>query len=122
MSKRETKLLLEDIIESIDKIERYTKNITFEEFFKDEKTIDAVIRNFEVIGEAANQIPKTDKLKFHQVEWRKVIGLRNRIIHEYFGIDLNIVWQIKEMYLPSLRQLLNELSNDFNNKSSIVEK
>lgn len=109
MSKRESGLLIEDIVISIKKIRRYTEGLTLEEFFKDEKTIDAVVRNFEIIGEAANQIPKPDKIKFKQIEWRKVIGLRNRIVHEYFGIDLNIVWQIKENYLNELEEELERI-------------
>ncbi len=102
MSERTFQLLIEDIVESINKIDRYTLNLTPDQFFSDEKTIDAVVRNFEIIGEAARQIPKEEKLKHHHIQWKKMIGLRHRIVHEYFGIDLNIVWHIKQNYLPSL--------------------
>jgi uncharacterized protein with HEPN domain len=111
MSKRETILLLEDIIESIEKIERYTEALSLDQFYNDEKTVDAVVRNFEIIGEAAKQVSKTEKLKFIQIPWRKMVGLRNRIVHEYFGIDLNIVWQIKVDFLPKLLVELREIRN-----------
>ena len=111
MSKRDLKLLLEDIIESIEKIERYTRKLSLEQFYKDDKTIDAVVRNFEIIGEASKQISKSDKLNFSQIPWRKMVGLRNRIVHEYFGIDLNIVWRIKMEFLPKLLMELIEIRN-----------
>ena len=94
MSDRNSDLLIQDILESIGKIERYTDNLTYDDLTKDEKTIDAIIRNFAVIGEAANRIPDDYKAKFQEVEWRKIIGLRNRVIHDYFGIDLEIIWFI----------------------------
>jgi uncharacterized protein with HEPN domain len=96
MSKREVKLLLEDMLESLKKIRRYTHEISFEEFCSDDKTIDAVIRNFEIIGEAANRIPEEIKLDNPEIPWRSLVGLRNRIIHEYFGVDLEIIWDIIE--------------------------
>jgi uncharacterized protein with HEPN domain len=96
MSKREVKLLLEDMLESLKKIRRYTNEISFEEFCSDDKTIDAVIRNFEIIGEAANRIPEEIKLDNPEIPWRSLVGLRNRIIHEYFGVDLEIIWDIIE--------------------------
>ncbi|MEO1713455.1 MAG: HepT-like ribonuclease domain-containing protein, partial [Bacteroidota bacterium] len=70
---------------------------------KDEKTIDAVVRNFEIIGEAANKVDQEIKEVYTQVEWRRIIGLRNRIIHEYFGIDLNIIWVIIEGNLEDFK-------------------
>jgi len=111
MSKRDLRLLLEDIIESIEKIERYTEAHSLDQFYNDEKTVDAVVRNFEIIGEASKQVNKSDKFEFNQIPWRKMVGLRNRIIHEYFGIDLNIVWQIKMDFLPKLLMELKAIRN-----------
>jgi uncharacterized protein with HEPN domain len=102
MSKRTPILLLEDIKESAEKILIYTKNISFNEFELDGKTIDAVIRNFEIIGEAANLIPDTIKNRFPEIEWQRIIGFRNRIIHDYFGVDLNIVWNIIQNHIQNL--------------------
>src|SRR4030043_54564 len=101
MSKRPINLLLNDILESIDKVEQYTKEMSFDEFSNDQKSIDAVVRNLEIIGEVANRLPDDFKEKHSSVEWYKVVGLRNRIIHEYFGIDLQIIWQIVHADLPS---------------------
>lgn len=102
MSKREPSLLVEDIIESANKILAYTENLSFEEFTADSKTIDAVIRNFEIIGEAANRLPEDFKDKHKGIDWHRIRGFRNRIVHHYFGIDYSIVWEIRESYLPSL--------------------
>jgi uncharacterized protein with HEPN domain len=100
MSDRPVRLLIEDILESIEKIERYTAGISFEEFSNDDKTNDAVIRNLEIIGEAANRLPDDFKDKHSNIEWFKIVGLRHRIVHEYFGIDLGIVWQIVTKDIP----------------------
>jgi uncharacterized protein with HEPN domain len=92
MSRREPRLLLEDIIESIQKIKKYTAGLSKDAFLIDDKTVDAVIRNFEIIGEAANRIPDEIKDKFQLINWHQIIGFRNRIVHDYMGIDYEIVW------------------------------
>ncbi len=102
MSKREPNLLVEDIIESGKKILEYTSNLSFEDFIKDEKTIDAVVRNFEIIGEAANRLPDNFKDNYPEIDWHRIRGFRNRIVHDYFGIDFAIVWNIKNSFLPTL--------------------
>ena len=109
MSKRPIDLLLNDIIESIDRVEQYTQGMSFDEFSSDQKSIDAVVRNLEIIGEAANRLPDDFKERHSSVEWYKVVGLRHRIVHEYFGIDLQIIWQIVHVDLPSLRQTLSRI-------------
>jgi uncharacterized protein with HEPN domain len=102
MSDREPKLLLQDIIDSAKKIMTYTYNLSFEEFVSDSKTIDAVVRNFEIIGEAANRLPDEIKESDNQINWFKIRGMRNRIVHNYFGIDYKIIWDTKEDYLGEL--------------------
>jgi uncharacterized protein with HEPN domain len=109
MSKRKPEFLISDIIDSCEKILSYTKAISFEEFIVDEKTVDAVIRNFEIIGEAANRLPESFKNQHNDINWQHIRGFRNRIIHEYFGIDYSIVWQIKEIYLTEMLQKLKEI-------------
>ncbi|MEI7471711.1 MAG: DUF86 domain-containing protein [Chitinophagaceae bacterium] len=109
MSKREPNLLVEDIIDSGKKILEYTSNLTFEDFTKDGKTIDAVIRNFEIIGEAANRLPDDFKENHPEIDWYRIRGFRNRIVHDYFGIDFTIVWKIKNSFLPSLISKLETL-------------
>ena len=95
MSKREPKLLIDDIKLSCQKIIQYTKNQSFEDFLADDKTLDAVIRNFEIIGEAANRLPEEFKDNNTTIDWHKIRGFRNRIVHDYMGIDYSIVWQIR---------------------------
>ena len=102
MSSRSTQLLLEDIVEAAGKIRRFTNGLTFDEFKADEKTIDAVVRNFEVIGEAANRLSDEFKAQHANIDWNRIRGFRNRIVHDYFGIDYEIVWSIVQNYIPSL--------------------
>lgn len=109
MSKREIKILLEDMIEAIRKINQYTKGMTYDIFINDPKTVDAVVRNLEIIGEAANRVSKSFQQEHPQVEWRQIIGLRNRIIHDYFGIDYEIVWQVVTVDLRKLKKKLKEI-------------
>ena len=113
MSKREVQFLLEDILEAGNKILSFTSGMNFDDFLADDKTIDAVVRNFEIIGEAANRVSEDFKTSHSEIEWRRMIGLRNRIIHEYFGIDYETVWKIKNENIPELldyiKQAIEEL-------------
>lgn len=109
MPKRDWQLYFDDIFECINKIEKYIGDMNYEEFSKDSKTIDAVIRNLEVIGEAAKQIPDSIKQKYREIPWREIVGLRNRVIHEYFGVDLDIVWEIIKHDLPDLKEKLKNV-------------
>ena len=116
MSKRPIDLLLNDIRQAIDRIEQYIKNLSFDAFSDDQKSVDAVVRNLEIIGEAANRLPDEFKEKYLEIEWYKVVGLRHRIVHEYFGIDLEIIWQILQKDLSELRQKLTQImSSEGNN-------
>jgi len=105
MSKRSDDLLLNDILESITKIKLYTSNLNFDSFINDSKTVDAVIRNFEIIGEASNRLSEVFKENNVEIDWFRIIGFRNRIVHDYMGIDFEIVWSIIQNDLDSL--LLN---------------
>ena len=109
MSKRESGLLLEDILDSITKIKAYTAGYSFEEFINDTKTSDAVIRNFEIIGEAANRLPDEIKDKYTHVDCFRIRGFRNRIVHDYMGVDYTIVWQIVENDLDSLHDEISKI-------------
>lgn len=116
MSKRQPDLLFEDIVEAIEKIQRYTKGLKFQQFVRDHKTMDAVVRNFSIMGEAANQLPQTVKKKYAHIPWRQVIGLRHRIIHEYFGVDSMILWEIIHTELDGLRQKISAIVNQTKTK------
>lgn len=104
MSKREPKLLLGDILDSIGKIKSYTTGHSYESFLSDSKTLDAVIRNFEIIGEAANRLPEEFKDQHPAINWFRIRGFRNRIVHDYMGIDYKIVWTIIEKDLNKLEE------------------
>jgi uncharacterized protein with HEPN domain len=109
MSEVDSNSLIEDILECIGKIEKYTAGLNFKDFSNDEKTIDAVVRNFEIIGEAANKIDESIKNDNNDIEWRKMIGLRNRVIHDYLGVDLEIIWYIITYELQNLKEKLKDL-------------
>jgi uncharacterized protein with HEPN domain len=113
MSERHPKLLLADIVDSAQKIIKYTQNMTFEDFALDSKTIDAVIRNFEIIGEACNRLPDEIKETNPGINWFKIRGLRNRVVHNYFGIDYKIIWDTKENYLNELITQITALKNNY---------
>ena len=103
MSKRDWKILFEDILECIDKIENYTKNFNFDDFATSPMVIDAVVRNIEIIGEASKNVPDEIKVKYQQLPWKKIAGIRNRIVHEYFGVDISIIWFIISKELVHLK-------------------
>lgn len=109
MSNRKSSLLIQDILDSGNKILLYTQDQSYDEFINDDKTIDAVIRNFEIIGEAASRLPEEFRDHHSTIDWHKIRGFRNRIVHDYFGIDYLIVWEIKTHYLPDLLAKLKSL-------------
>jgi len=109
MSKREPILLLDDMIISAEKIINYVENLDFNTFMCDERTKDAVIRNFEIIGEAANQLDENFRKQNNNINWKRLRGFRNRIVHDYFGIDFEIVWSIIENDINPVRLLVEKL-------------
>lgn len=112
MSRREPLYLLEDILTSMAKVERYIAGMKQVEFLADEKTTDAVVRNIEIIGEAARQLPDSLLTKHVHIPWRDIAGLRNRIVHEYFGVDLEIIWTIIEQDLPMLKTQIQDICDE----------
>ena len=112
MSKRGSLELLNDIKEAIRRIEVYIKEISYEEFLKDIKTQDAVVRNLEIIGEATKNISDDLKKDYTQIPWKKLTGIRDRLIHHYFGINYDIVWVVAKEELPEIiLQIENLLRN-----------
>lgn len=109
MSDRPLKLYFDDIIEAINKIEEYTREMTFENFKNDTKTIDAVVRNIEVIGEAAKHIPADIRVKHIEIPWKEIIGTRSKVIHEYFGVDVEILWKTITEDIPLLKKQISDL-------------
>jgi len=109
MSKRDWRLFIYDILDCIERIENYILNIDYDEFMKDEKTKDAVVRNLEIIGEAGSKIPKDIQAKYNEIPWLQIIGLRHRLIHGYFVVDYDIVWQIIKTDIPDLKRKLKDM-------------
>lgn len=100
---RDIRLYLDDILEAIAKIEKYTQGLDFEHFRQDDKTGDAVIRNFSVIGETVKNIPTDIRAKYPEIPWKIIAGMRDKLVHGYFGIRYDVVWETIELRLPSLR-------------------
>ena len=103
---RDYRLYLDDILSSISKINKYTKGISADKFRDNSLIADAVIRNLEIIGESAKKIPDTVKTTYPNIEWKKISGMRDILIHEYFGIDYDILWDIVKKELPALKKHL----------------
>jgi len=99
---RDPRLYLDDILEAIGQIREYTVSMSYDVFTRDRKTQDAVVRNLEIIGEAAGRLPEDKKHAASEIEWRKIVGLRNMLIHEYFGISLPVVWDVVQNKLDAL--------------------
>lgn len=109
MPPREWLVRLEDILEAISKMASYTAGLDLPAFKADERTRDAVVWNFAVIGEAARLIPSEIEARFPDVPWASMRGMRNIVVHEYFGIDVEIVWVTATRNLPALEPLLRQI-------------
>lgn len=108
MSRRDWTLFIADMQEACDKIADYTNGMNFKAFCADPRTVDAVVRNLEIIGEASNGVPEDQKLLRPDIDWRAIKGLRNRIVHEYFGLSLSVIWAVVQQDLPALAQQLRD--------------
>lgn len=108
MSKRSDIDYLTDIRESIERIETYIGTMSYEGFLKDEKSQDAIVRNIEILGEAAKNISMDFKNRYPQIPWKELAGARNRLIHQYFGVNYDIVWDIIKNNLPLVAQEIDK--------------
>ena len=106
---RDYKLYLEDILAAIERINSYTRSVDFKTFQNDSQKVDAVLHNLEVIGEAAKNVPMDLRTAYPDIEWRKIAGLRDIIVHEYFGVSVEIVWDIIQNKLPDLHKGVKEI-------------
>ncbi|MDF1611611.1 HepT-like ribonuclease domain-containing protein [Stygiobacter electus] len=106
---RNIKVYLTDILDEIDKAKLFIKGINFKQFEKDDKTQYAVIRCLEIIGEASKKIPNTIKQKYSDVPWKEISCMRNKLIHEYFGINILMVWKTIKKDLPPLKKIILQI-------------
>ncbi|MBU4298867.1 DUF86 domain-containing protein [Patescibacteria group bacterium] len=109
MAKRSDELYLRDIFDSIVKIEKYLQNLNYDEFSENLMIVDAVVRNLEIIGEAAKNLSKEIKILHPEIPWKEMAGMRNKVIHEYFGVNLKIVWKTIKERLPELKTKIEEI-------------
>ena len=107
--KKDPKIFLKHILESIEEVEGFIVDISEEEFSRDVKTQDAVARRIEIIGEAAKNLPALFRRKHPQIEWREIVGMRDKLIHHYFGIEMSIVWATSKNDLPKLKQQISKI-------------
>jgi len=107
---RDYKVYLDDILQAITRIREYTAGLSPMAFAGDAKTFDAVVRNLEVIGEAARAVPETIRLEHPAVDWKKISGLRDILIHQYFGVDAQIIWDIIQNKLPPLEEQIRAMA------------
>jgi uncharacterized protein with HEPN domain len=109
---RNWEVYINDIYLCIKRIIEYTEHLSFEEFLQDNKTYDAVLRNLGIMGEAVKNIPEEIRENYNQTEWKKIAGLRDIVVHDYFGINDEIIWDIVKNKIPELRNSIESIIQD----------
>ena len=113
--KRDYSLFLKDILSAIDSIEEFIGGLSYDDLLNDDKTSSAIIRKFEVIGEATKNIPDKFRDKHRDIPWKRMAGMRDRLIHGYFGIDFKLLWNAIKIEIPQLKTKLHEIMKEMKN-------
>ena len=113
MKKRDYGDFVQDILDSINDVENFIDGMEFEDFIKDKKTIYSVVRAIEIIGEAAKNVPEQVRKKYPDVPWKQMAGMRDKLIHEYFGVDLEILWETAKDDVPQLKTPISEVTESY---------
>ena len=106
---RDYRVYLEDILEAVSKIRQFTAGLTLATFSQDAKTLDAVVRNLEIVGEAVKHLTEDVRARYSGLDWKKIAGLRDILIHEYFGVNVEVIWDIVQHKLPDLEKATRAL-------------
>ena len=107
---RDYKVYLQDVLEAAQKVRQFTAGFTLDTFSQDAKTLDAVVRNLEIIGEAVKHLPEDVRSRYPGLDWKKIAGLRDILIHEYFGVNVEVIWDVVRQKIPELEKAVHALS------------
>jgi uncharacterized protein with HEPN domain len=110
--KREIGDFIADIVDAMDKALKFTEGMSYEEFVRDEKTLFAVVRALEIIGEAVKNIPEDVRKRYPEIPWKGMAGMRDKVIHAYFGVDTKVVWDTVKRRIPELKPLFEKMLNE----------
>ena len=118
--KRDYRLFIKDIIAAMESIEGFVEGMSFEELMQDDKTASAVIRKFEIVGEATKRLSDELKEEHPEIPWKRMAGMRDRLIHAYFGVDYKLVWEAIKAEVPSMKLKLQEVLTELEGKGEDI--